>query len=211
MDLRSLHHVVVLCHPERGESFNRSVAETYCDTVEQCGQRATLRDLYGMNFDPVLRGYEQPVANDSRISPHVEAEMNIIRDCAALTLVYPIWFGTPPAMMKGYMERVLGAGITPRAVENREQSGLSSATLVSITTSANRGAWLAEQGQQSALERLVDAYIAHAFSMRGHEHLHFGSIVPDLGKRFVDEHLAEVRARTRKICAGLASTARTTG
>ena len=42
-------HVVILCHPEPA-SFNMAVARTYCETVEACGHRAVLRDLYRMAF-----------------------------------------------------------------------------------------------------------------------------------------------------------------
>ena len=47
-------HVVVLCHPE-SDSFNAAVAERYCAVVREIGQEVVLRDLYRMEFDPVLK------------------------------------------------------------------------------------------------------------------------------------------------------------
>ena len=101
-------HVVILCHPE-AHSFNAAVAAKYCATVEDCGQRAIVRDLYAMRFDPVLRSEERPGTRGFFQSPHVAYEMSMLAAADVIVIVYPIWFGLPPAMLKGYVDRVLGS------------------------------------------------------------------------------------------------------
>jgi NAD(P)H dehydrogenase (quinone) len=51
-DRSSARHVVVLAHPDP-QSFNATIANTCCRTVRECGQKALLRDLYAIGFDPV--------------------------------------------------------------------------------------------------------------------------------------------------------------
>ncbi len=198
-------HVVVLCHPDP-DSFNASVAETYCRSVQECGHDAVLRDLYAMHFDPILRQNERPGHRPFLPSPDVEDELNMIQDGDAFVLVYPIWFGTPPAMLKGYIDRVLGAGVTARAVQDRAWNDLlGGKRLVSLTSSAAREPWLAEQGQALSLQTVFDDYLARAFAMKPAEHLHFGGIVDGLSPRFVAESLTMVRERARRICADITS------
>src|SRR4051812_44732224 len=114
-------HAVILCHPD-AHSFNHAIAETYCDAVRANGQEAILRDLYAIGFDPVLKANERPTLAGFAPSADVERELAVLRTCDVFVLVYPIWFGTPPAMVKGYIERVLGSGVNPKAVQAREST-----------------------------------------------------------------------------------------
>lgn len=194
-------HVVVLAYPDP-QSFNAAIARTYCDTVREYGQRTILRDLYRMNFDPVLRIEERPGTGGFRLSPDVEAEIATLRGSDAFIFVSPIWFGMPPAMMKGYVDRVIGAGVTARQVQDQAGTGLlTGAYLFNITTSGAREAWLDEQRQLESLRELSSRYLFRAFAMKTAETLHIGGIVEDMPKRVADEHLHQVRERARRICA----------
>src|SRR3546814_9950417 len=74
-----------------------------------------------------------------------------------LTFVYPVWFGTPPAMLKGYLERVVGSGIGfGSGVEYPKP--LVNVRLVQISTSSSSTPWLNEKGVPSALHTLFDNY-----------------------------------------------------
>lgn len=194
-------HVVVLAHPDP-HSFNAAVAQAYCETVAKHKQMAVLRDLYALGFDPVLRADERPGHSGFHLSDDVAAELDVIRGAAVLVLVYPIWFGGTPAILKGYVDRVLGSGLHPQAVQQGEGTGLlNGARLLSLTSSAAREPWLAEVGQESSLRSMVDHYLEHAFAMRASEHVHFGGLVEKLPQRFADEHLYQVREAARRHCA----------
>lgn len=200
-----VRHVVILCHPDP-DSFNASVAETYCRSVQEHGDDYVLRDLYAMHFDPILRQDERPGRRPFLPSPDVEDELNIIQGGDVFVLVFPIWFGTPPAMLKGYVDRVLGAGVTARAVQDRAWHDLlGGKRLVSFTSSAAREPWLAEQGQSLSLQTVFDDYLSRAFAMKPAEHVHFGGIVDGLSPRLVAENLTMVREKARRICTDLAS------
>ena len=106
-------HIVILCHPGP-DSFNHAIARTYCEAVGFYGQQAILRDLYAMDFDPVLKAAERPGPNHPHPYRDVADEIEIIRRSDVFVMIYPIWFGSAPAMLKGYVERVLGTGVVPR-------------------------------------------------------------------------------------------------
>lgn len=198
-------HVVILAHPD-ADSFNASIAETYCSTVRECGHEAIVRDLYALHFNPILGIDERPGRHAFQPAADVRTELDALAGGDVFVLVYPIWFGTPPAILKGYVDRVLGAGVTAIAIQNREWNDLlGGKRLLSFTTSGARGPWLAEQGQSLSLRMVFDDYLAHAFAMKPPQHVHFGSIVENLSDRFVDEHLSTVRETARHLCATMGS------
>lgn len=194
-------HAVILCHPE-ADSFNRTIANTYCRAVEEHGHEAVLRDLYGMNFDPVLKARERPDSPGFQVSADVAAELAILCDCDVLVLVYPIWFGTPPAMLKGYVERVLGSGVDPKSIKAHAHSSfMAGKRLLSFTTSANSSPWLSEQGEWLSLRHLFDHYLTRAFGMLPDQHIHFAGIVAGMDKRWAEQHLYEVKHQARQTCS----------
>jgi NAD(P)H dehydrogenase (quinone) len=193
-------HVVVLSHPD-ADSFNMAVAQAYCEAVRGLGHQAVLRDLYRMGFDPVLKARERPTAPDFALSPDVAAELEAIGGADVFVLVYPIWFGTPPAMMKGYVERVLGAGFSLQSVRTHALSTLlGGKQLLSFTSSGAPQQWLTDQDALVSLRTVFDGYLARAFSMASPDHVHFDSVGDDLDKRAAEEKLGQVKARARQMC-----------
>ena len=195
---RQLRHMVILCHPEQ-DSFNASVAKAYCAAVHERGHEALVRDLYGMGFHPVLKSTERPGEHFREFS-EVEQELDILEGTDVFVLVYPIWFGGPPAMLKGYIERVLGSGVVPQSVHDRDARGvLAGKRLVSFTSSALAADWLDQQGQLQAVITGFDRYIEHAFGMQPSEHHHVGGIVAGVTSDVIDRHLHDVRAQAHAI------------
>jgi NAD(P)H dehydrogenase (quinone) len=204
-DAAIVRHAVILCHPDPA-SLNHAIADAYCTAVRGLGHDVILRDLYAMNFDPVLKADERPTGGAFKISLDVENELAQLRKCDVFVLIYPIWFGTPPAMMKGYVERVLGSGIDPKSMQQRSPTSfLAGKRMVSFTTSAMSAPWLNEQGEWMSLRYLFDRYLTNAFGMLPDQHVHFGGIVPGIDQRWVDQHLYDVAQQARHICATLAA------
>lgn len=203
----ALRHLVVLGHPAPS-SLNRAIAETYCSAVRACGQDATLRDLYALGFDPLLRDGERPGTPDVGLPEDVATELALLRAADALVLVYPIWFGMPPAIIKGYVDRVLGAGFRPDDLKHqRPHPVLAGKRLVIFSTSATTRPWLDEQGQWESLRQTFERYLVATFQMHSCRHVHFDAVVDALASRTVYEHLEEVRAAAADLCGALAQEA----
>lgn len=98
--------LVVYCHPCE-ESFNASVRDAALESLAAAGHETRLIDLYGSGFEPVLtadqrRRYHTPGDNERGIEEHLAH----LRWCEALVFVYPTWWYGPPAMLKGWLDRV---------------------------------------------------------------------------------------------------------
>ena len=197
-------HAVILCHPDP-HSFNHAIAEAYCNAVRAAGQQVVFRDLYALGFDPVLKADERPTIKNLVRSPDVSTELGLLAGSDVFVLIYPIWFGSPPAMMKGYVERVLGANVRPEAVQKQVRTELlGNKRLLSFTTSATTDIWLNEQGQEQGLRSVFDNYIVHAFGMHSQEHKRFDHITSELSQRFANQYFLEVVTQAQRTCAQIA-------
>ena len=114
-------HAVIFCHPRRN-SFTGAVADAYRAAIEEIGHEVCLRDLYRMGFDPVLKDEERPGEPGFHLHADVAEELRILSGARVFVLIYPIWFGTPPAMLKGYVERVFGSGFSHRDMREQHQN-----------------------------------------------------------------------------------------
>lgn len=198
-----LKHSVIVCHPSK-DSFTSAVADRYCVAVRGSGHDVVLRDLYRMGFDPVLKDTERPSERNSALSDDISCELELLAGSDIFVLVYPIWFGMPPAMLKGYVDRVFGAGFSHRALRERATHPLlSGKTLLSFTSSGNSEQWLDEQGAFESLINVFDTYLRRAFSMAGAHRVHFSNIVENTKKAYVDECLFEVERQARQVAAPL--------
>jgi NAD(P)H dehydrogenase (quinone) len=204
VEARNGQHAVILCHPDPG-SFDHAIANTYCDAVLAAGQTVVLRDLYALGFDPVLKEIERAALGNRAPSRDVVAELDALAGSDVFVLIYPIWFGSAPAMMKGYVERVLGAGMVPEGVLHPEFGVLlANRRLLSFTTSAMTNILLAQERQERGLDSVFDDYIVRAFGMHSREHKRFSHITGDLGKRSADAYLWEVSQQAQRTCAQIA-------
>lgn len=112
---------IVLAHPE-AQSFNAHLAAVARSSLEAQGWEVTLSDLYAMNFDPSERAEhyrerqntgrfdvqaEQRFASERQAIPRdVAGEIACLDAADLLILQYPMWWHLPPAMLKGWIDRV---------------------------------------------------------------------------------------------------------
>jgi NAD(P)H dehydrogenase (quinone) len=94
---------IVVGNPQRS-SYSEALGKAYQRGAESGGHEAELFALAHMNFDAILReGYhrEQP------LEPDLVAARQALGACDHLVFVFPLWCGDMPAIMKGFIERVL--------------------------------------------------------------------------------------------------------
>lgn len=198
-------HAVILANPNPG-SFCGLVADAYCDTVRACGQNALVRDLYELGFDPVLKTIERPGDFEFVLSGDVVAELDAIRTSDIFVLIFPIWFGMPPAMLIGYIQRVLGAGVSVKQFQSgAAETFMHDKRLVSICTSGTSKTWLNQQKQVQSLKTLMGDYLVNGLGFRSHEEILLAETSSDLDQIYIDKIVDDVAYRARQLCAEIAT------
>lgn len=118
--------IVVVAHPNP-DSFCQAIASTATAALSDGGHDVTVLDLYAEGFTTAMscaehRAYhtDQPI-----IDPVVRRHAELVKQAEALVFVYPTWWSTVPAILKGWLERVLvpGVGFVFDS-ENRVRPGL---------------------------------------------------------------------------------------
>jgi len=99
---------LVYCHPDPN-SFSASVAGRVESAFSDLGIVHTMVDLYREGFEPTMPPdeFSRKFSFDAKVQRHV----GLIEEATHLAIVHPDWWGTPPALLKGWVDRVFRPGI----------------------------------------------------------------------------------------------------
>lgn len=129
---------VILAHPD-SSSFNHAIAERTVVTLQRKGCEVLFHDLYKEKFDPLLPTEEIP--KDVSLSEKVELHCREASEVDGFVIIHPNWWGMPPAILTGWVDRVMRPGIAYEFLENDSGEGvphgLLSADKVIVFNSSN--------------------------------------------------------------------------
>lgn len=113
--------LVVLGHPEPG-SFNHALAQAAAEALTALGHTVTYHDLCAEGFDPALPGPEIP--KDGPVDQAVARHCAELARADGVVVVHPNWWGMPPAVLKGWVDRVFRPGVAYEFVEGDGGEGV---------------------------------------------------------------------------------------
>jgi NAD(P)H dehydrogenase (quinone) len=194
---RMMKHALIIAHPNP-ESFNLAMARAYQAAAEAIGDTVAVRDLYRIGFDPRLQASELPGPHGAAPAADVAAERVLIGDARVFAFVYPLWFYAPPAMLKGYLDRVFGMGFGYGAAGGASQPLLTGRMMISISSSGAPQAWIRQSGDWEAMRKLFDQHFAGVCGLAVVDHLHFGGIIPGITAEAVQDCAGQVAAAVKR-------------
>jgi len=100
--------VEILCNPRPG-SYNLALAASAREQLESLGHEVFLHDLYKEGFDPVLEAPE--LARGFSLEGLVQVHCMELAAADGLLILHPDWWGQPPAVLKGWIDRVFRQGV----------------------------------------------------------------------------------------------------
>lgn len=111
---------VILAHPDPA-SFNHAIAHETTVQLKRNGHEVLFHDLYREGFDPLTPAHELP---EKGIIPlEIERHCDEIASVDGIIIVHPNWWGQPPAILKGWIDRVLRPGTAYRFLEGDSGEG----------------------------------------------------------------------------------------
>ena len=142
--------LVILAHPER-RSFNGQLADRCVATLRRDGYTASIADLYGEGFDPVEEsghyitrrdpGIFVPMSEQryssrqGQLPQGIAAELTRLRAADLVIFQFPMWWYGPPAILKGWFDRVMVCGETYSSTKRYDRGVFRGRdALISVTT-----------------------------------------------------------------------------
>lgn len=128
---------VVYCHPDP-DSFTAALRDRAVSALESAGHSVRIADLYADGFDPAMSRQERLQHKaPPEPPPDIAGYCTNLRWCDALVFVYPTWWSGQPAMLTGWLDRVLRRGVAwelPEGASRIEARLTNIRRLVTITS-----------------------------------------------------------------------------
>ncbi len=108
-----MQHLIIYAHPN-AQSVNHQLKETAAAAIRRAGHDVEIRDLYAIGFDPVLSLHDMHGQMTGQNEENIVKEQAYLSRADAVTFIYPVWWTGMPAIMKGYIDRVMTYGFAYR-------------------------------------------------------------------------------------------------
>lgn len=165
-----MHAHFVLAHPEPG-SFNAHLVRSGVETLTREGWTTTVSDLYAMGFDPCERAEffsqrldesrfdvqaeQRHAAQTQTLPAHVVEELARMDRADLLILQYPMWWHLPPAILKGWFDRVWAYGAAYTSAQRFEDGRFArKRAFVSVTVGTSRETYMYD-GRSGDIEMML--------------------------------------------------------
>lgn len=112
---------IILAHPHRG-SLNHAIARRAAETLSANGHTTTMHDLYAEGFDAILPYAE--FSREARLPREIERYCSEVAEADGIVIVHPNWWGQPPAILTGWIDRVLRPGVAYAFLEGDSGEGV---------------------------------------------------------------------------------------
>jgi NAD(P)H dehydrogenase (quinone) len=174
----------IFAHPEP-KSFNAAMKDTALAALKEKGHEVKLSDLYEMEFNPVLKASDFPerknldffnpfleaikASKTGAFSPDIKEEMEKVKWADLLIFQFPIYFTAMPAIMKGWIDRVLAPGFGFNPVTNSAyDTGLfkGKSAMLAFTTGAPKEMY-SEGGAHGDIHKHLESVTHCVFEYMG--------------------------------------------
>ena len=127
---------IVFAHPWNG-SFNKAILDKVVEKLDETKQKYTIIDLNKDGFNPVMTEEELSLYSQGKsIDPLVEKYQEILKNTDELILVFPIWWMSVPAILKGFFDKVMVKGFAYENTQNGIKGFLTNIKTAKMITTA---------------------------------------------------------------------------
>ncbi|HET7578366.1 MAG TPA: NAD(P)H-dependent oxidoreductase [Bacillales bacterium] len=171
-----MNHCLIFSHPKT-DSFNGAILHTYKKALEERGHEVEVRDLYRLDFQPVLSWKEYEAQLERNYATDVEKEQDFIRWADVLTFIYPVWWAGLPARAKGYLDRVFAYGFAYELNGEEPIQLLKGKKAATIFTSGTPETLYRKSGMADGLKQTLEEGLFDFCGLETAGHLYFGNVV----------------------------------
>ena len=147
-----MNHLIIYAHPN-AQSFNHAILESIIAASK--GHEVHVRNLFELNFNPILDWQEAAETFSGKLAADVAIEQSFWKQADLITLIYPLWWMGFPAILKGYLDRVLTYGFAYENGKNETIGLLKGKRIQQFVTMGNSNQKYAEKGFLQSLDHTL--------------------------------------------------------
>jgi len=163
-----MKHLIIYANPVQ-VTFCQFIKDSIIECSSELGDAIELRDLYKMNFSPVLTPQDLTGFRNGNITDDIKEEQRWIAWADVITFIYPIWWSGMPAILKGYIDRVFSYGFAYGNFQNEIIGLLAKKKAIIFSTHGQSQEEYEKNGMYNAINITTDIGI---FDFCGIEVLH---------------------------------------
>ncbi len=169
-----MNTVILYAHPNP-KSFNHAIKEVVESWLKERSIEYKTRDLYSINFQPILKAEDFITIQKGDYLPDVKQEQEIIKNSDMLIVVHPIWWYSMPAILKGYIDRVFAYGFAYAEIDGKIKGLLTDKKVIIFNTLGESKEICEGSGICQCIKKTIDG-IFEFCGMKVLEHKFFFSV-----------------------------------
>ncbi len=191
-----MKHLIIYAHPNPA-SLSHAYVEALEATWKAKGHSVEVRDLYALNFNPVLGVADFKAIQSGTVLPEIAVEQKYIAEADVITFVYPIWWVGLPAIVKGYIDRVFLNGFAYKYTETGPVGLLNTKKVLVFNNMGTPNMYYEQSGMDKSLLQTSDAGIFNFSGIEVAEHHLFGGVpsIDDAARKELIEKVKAVAAK----------------
>jgi NAD(P)H dehydrogenase (quinone) len=153
-----VHVLAVFAHPRR-DSFSGAILDSLQSGLTKAGHTVEVADLYREGFDPRLHPEDYAQFESLPMPPDVLAEQKRVERADALAFVFPVWWWSLPAMLKGWIDRVFSSGWAYDFTPGHSRGLLRDRPTLVLCAAGSREVTYRKYGYDAAMRTQIDVGI----------------------------------------------------
>ena len=195
-----MRSLIIYAHPGV-QSLNHAIRQIIESELKTTGETYAVRDLYQLNFDPVLHLQDIEGAEHHVVLEDVQEEQMHIQSSDMLIFIFPIWWAAMPAILKGYIDRVFSFDFAYNVDEKGDINGLlKGKKAVIINTAGAHHHEYAKEGMFDTMNKILDKGVFALCGIEVIEHKYLCAVHESSETERI-RMLEEIRSMIRKVVA----------
>jgi NAD(P)H dehydrogenase (quinone) len=167
-----MKYLIIYAHPNES-SLNNQLLKNVIESLQKEQQEIEIRDLYKIQFNPVLSLADMEGQRIGKVDAIVQQEQDYISWADHLVFIYPIWWTGMPAIMKGYIDRVFSYGFAYRYDQGVQRGLFTGKMATIINTQGKSKAEYESIGMDKALSLTSDKGVFTYCGLEINQHFFF--------------------------------------
>ncbi len=187
---------LVIIGSHNKSSFNNSIKERVVEELKQKNHEIIVRDLYELQFDPVLTTKDFERLQTGNLPSDIKTEQDYISWAEKIVVIYPVWWTGLPAILKGYFDRVLLYGFAYKFDDKGLVKLLEGKEALIFSTSGMPKEAYESIGMYDAMKLTSDTGIFDFTGIKVKKHIFFPSVTSvsdDVRKTYLEETAEEIK------------------